>query len=284
MARAALLVLLFLPAAALAKDTTPPDISLEPVQVKPGGAVVVSARIVDPSGVFSPTVYWRGVGHTEFQSVPMTAQGSIFSALLRPAPGASAVQYFIEAYDDQGNGPARIGQPTQPIVLDLTAFASRASPVPPPSSVPGATPVPPATSVPPATTVPPTSVPASTPVPPSTKAPNPTAVPPATSVPGSTPGPADWTHTLNPPEPQAWKLPTGIGAAVVGVGLVVGGLVLLMQARQDASTFNTQFAKTGSYSDSRSQSISTRQAAGVGLTAGGVVLAGAGAGLLAVRF
>ena len=245
------LLLALAPAVAFARDTTPPTITPEQVTAPaPGQPVVVAAKILDASGIFEPSVYWRRVGAKEFDNAQMTGAGGDYRASFLPPDGTTAVEYYIEAFDTEGNGPARVGAPEAP--LTLTLAPAKAEAMAPPKLAPKAT----------------------------FAAAKPRR---ATATPADDQN--DLAHTLDvtPPEP-AWKWPAVIGLAVAGVALAVGGGVMLVQARADAAAFNDRFAKQGAYGDATSRSLSTRQGMAVGLLTGGGVCAGAGAGLLVVHF
>jgi hypothetical protein len=91
-----------------------------PTTCSADAACVVEARITDASGVFDPTLLYRAAGKPTYERVPMTApdatdlyRAAIPAALLT----AGDVEYFVEAFDVQGNGPARAGAEDSPFVL-----------------------------------------------------------------------------------------------------------------------------------------------------------------------
>jgi hypothetical protein len=138
-----------------AADRIPPVITHTPPGSCPapqaGAPVpcVVEAVIVDESGVFDPTLLVRLQGTRAYDRVPMRAvagQKDTFSAIV-PANLAAAgvVEYLVEAFDVQGNGPARVGDEAAPLLLaPAKVVAAPVDPPPPPPS-PGPTPAPPAT-------------------------------------------------------------------------------------------------------------------------------------------
>lgn len=103
---------------AVAKDTSPPSIRHEPVKEAASGELTVTATIVDPSGVFAPTMYHRGPGALAYTSEIMVGDGDQFSATFRVKP---PVDYWIEAYDNLGNGPAYDGTAEKPHRVELKA-------------------------------------------------------------------------------------------------------------------------------------------------------------------
>jgi hypothetical protein len=113
------------------KDTKPPSIAHQPVTVAPpvGNVLDVEAVISDPAGVFEPTLLVRSVGATEYTRVPMKPvagtvdlyRATLAAGLLSTAP----LEYFIEAFDNDGNGPTSAGSESSPLRIE----AARASPV-----------------------------------------------------------------------------------------------------------------------------------------------------------
>lgn len=101
-------------------DTAPPVIEhTPPISCAVDVACVIEAQITDPSGVFDPTLLFRTAGAATFERAPMqTVAGtpSLFRATVPAALlAAGAVEYLIEAFDIQGNGPARAGSDATPL-------------------------------------------------------------------------------------------------------------------------------------------------------------------------
>lgn len=115
--------------AARVTDNTAPVITHTPPLSCPVAAVsqvgtppcVVEATIVDPSGVFDPTLLVRLRGVSAYERVAMKAvdgQADRYAATVPAAIAAAGdVEYLIEAFDLQGNGPARAGEEALPLVL-----------------------------------------------------------------------------------------------------------------------------------------------------------------------
>lgn len=102
-------------AAAPAADTAPPLVTHTPVErVRDGEPVEISAHIVDPSGVFAPTLYHRAPGTQPYTSLPLTGTGGTYAARVAAPKG---LEYWLEAYDELGNGPTRRGTPEAPYVV-----------------------------------------------------------------------------------------------------------------------------------------------------------------------
>lgn len=105
--------------AAFGADTTPPRIEHTRLEKTPvGQAAKVRATITDESEIFAPTLYVRAVGHEDFVSIEMTKKkGGVYEAKIPAEQMSADVEYFIEAFDEHGNGPAREGSPEAPIAL-----------------------------------------------------------------------------------------------------------------------------------------------------------------------
>jgi hypothetical protein len=103
-------------------DTEPPVIVHTPIaHAVEGETLEVRARITDPGGVFAPAVYFRARGESEYASVPMELQGEEHRALIPGARVKGPLEYFIEAFDELGNGPARKGRPEVPLPVTVAA-------------------------------------------------------------------------------------------------------------------------------------------------------------------
>jgi hypothetical protein len=115
---------------------TPPGTCPAPVD---GTAVpcVIEAVIVDESGVFDPTLLVRLHGTKAYDRVPMRAvagKEDTFSAVVPPnLAAAGVVEYLVEAFDVQGNGPARLGDEAAPLLLaPAKVVTTTVDPPPPP--------------------------------------------------------------------------------------------------------------------------------------------------------
>src|SRR5260221_8267873 len=122
--------------AARADDTKPPVITHTPVtSVAEGGTIAVLARITDESKVF-PQVFYRYEGSGGYKEPldmkPVKGEQHMFGANI-PARG-TMVEYYIEAYDEFGNGPGRAGDPDKPFRVHVGAEQPRVSAAPPPAA------------------------------------------------------------------------------------------------------------------------------------------------------
>jgi len=119
---AATALILFCGTRARADDTNPPVIAHTPVtRGDKGKQTPVFARITDESKIF-PQVFFRfGPGSAYEKPIDMKqvrGQRNQWGANL-PAPPGNVVEYYLEAYDEFGNGPARAGDPERPFRIDF---------------------------------------------------------------------------------------------------------------------------------------------------------------------
>ena len=139
----AALCALFLSFAARADDTAAPVVEHTPIKSTERGAkfVQVFAKITDESKFF-PQVFFR-YGPGEYQKPidmkPVKGLKSEWGANV-PVKG-DLCEYYIEAYDELGNGPGRAGDPDKPFRVDTSGQiqvaeapppAPKAAPLPPP--------------------------------------------------------------------------------------------------------------------------------------------------------
>jgi hypothetical protein len=116
MPAAAALCILARPPSAFAADTDPPTIVHTAVtEASPGAPLKIFADIADESEIFEPKVHYRLVGSKEFLTMSMMrSTGATFSATIPDTAVTGDLEYFIEAYDAQGNGPSRFGSEKAP--------------------------------------------------------------------------------------------------------------------------------------------------------------------------
>ena len=120
-AAVAALVLLCGPATR-ADDTNPPVIAHTPVtRGDKGKQTPLFARITDESKIF-PQVFFRfGPASGYEKPIDMKqvrGQRNQWGANL-PAPPGNVIEYYLEAYDEFGNGPARAGDPDRPFRIEF---------------------------------------------------------------------------------------------------------------------------------------------------------------------
>lgn len=108
-----------------ATDTTAPTIThAPPGQCPATPSCDVEAVIVDDSGVFDPTLLFRLKGGAAYDRAPMKkkegadASANVYVGVVPAAVAAAGdVEYLIEAFDVEGNGPARAGTEGGPLLL-----------------------------------------------------------------------------------------------------------------------------------------------------------------------
>jgi len=119
------------PLPAVAADIRPPIIHHKAVTSAVRGAnVVITATMEDESEIFGATLWYRPAGKSTYTSVEMTRKenkGDLWGAAI---PATGDIEYYLEAYDEFGNGPARAGSPEKPFVVSVSERAPlyRASP------------------------------------------------------------------------------------------------------------------------------------------------------------
>lgn len=130
-------------------DTSPPVIAHTPLkQALKGRRLVIKAKISDAHSIFAPAVYVRRKGTSDYDNFPMRPKGAAFQVVLPASMITEDLEYFIEAFDDLGNGPSRVGAPSAPIRVQVVPQLSPPPPVVPPPVVP-----PPPSVVPPSSEV-----------------------------------------------------------------------------------------------------------------------------------
>jgi len=86
-----------------------------------GKPVEINARLVGDTGVQDAAVMFRHVGERDYKALPMGNIGADdYTATIPAAMATSDLEYYVEAFDRYGNGPARSGAPNVPYVLRLT--------------------------------------------------------------------------------------------------------------------------------------------------------------------
>ena len=93
-----------------------------------GKPIELNARLVGETGVSGPAVMFRHVGEREFKALPMGyLGGDDYTATIPGSMATGDIEYYVEAFDKYGNGPARSGAPAVPFVIKVK------EPPPPPS-------------------------------------------------------------------------------------------------------------------------------------------------------
>jgi hypothetical protein len=108
----------FVAVSARADDTKPPQISEVRASLK-GGQVQVEARITDETGVLSAICHHRGAGgRVEDSPMVKNDYDDVFRASF---PGGPDTEYWIEASDLLGNGPATYGSSAKAFAVGSAA-------------------------------------------------------------------------------------------------------------------------------------------------------------------
>lgn len=125
------------------EDHDPPSIIHTPIrEANYDTELRFEADISDASGVFDPVVAWRKAGSLTWERLTLNKQaGESYVAALSSYQVRSDLDYFIEAYDTQGNGPVKFGSPERP--LRIKCLGAPAAPAPPGASAPPPPPAPP---------------------------------------------------------------------------------------------------------------------------------------------
>ena len=200
--------------AARAAGTQSPVVAHTPVtSATPGGFVKVLARVTDNVKVF-PQVFFRydtsGAFEKPLDMKPVKGEPHMYGANI-PARGA-VVEYYVEAYDELGNGPGRAGAPEAPLQVRVGAEEPRASATPPAA------------------------------------APAPAAPPPASAAPAPSPwagasqnAPPAATVARRAPAGAAGRAPSRVYTWAVGgagLGLLTGGLIAGLAAKTSTNAYN----------------------------------------------
>jgi len=130
------------------KKAAPATVMIKPKGVPPaithsalseatkGKAVEINARLVGESGVQGAVVMFRHSGEKDFKALPMGNIGADDYTATIPAAMVNAdLEYYLEAYDRYGNGPARSGAPNAPYTMKVREAVAMAPAPPPQQSV-----------------------------------------------------------------------------------------------------------------------------------------------------
>jgi hypothetical protein len=254
-----------------ATDVTAPVIAHTPVTAPPQGDIHIQAKVTDESKVF-PQVFWRvprGTYASPIDMKPVRGEKHMWSATI-PRKDTSDIEYYLEAYDEYGNGPARAGDVDAPIKVG-GAPAVAAAPPPPPAPAPVVHAAPPPAAKPPepAPAVAQQTAPAAKPASTAAPAPAPVRAPPIAvglqrSGPPTRLG-ATWRSAVIPGwgqwatgHPVRGAIFAGLGAITLGSAVTLG-----VRARQANDIYenasfsmrNAAYDQAASYSTSRNLMI-----------------------------
>jgi hypothetical protein len=122
-------------AVALSEETSPvdpgPELRLLPLaEVRCGQPLPVEVEIRDADGVFDPRLYVRSQEGGRFAPVALREGASgAYRTVLSADEVAKGVEFYVEAFDGQGNGPSRSGSPDAPHRFDCAAAPVEVAPV-----------------------------------------------------------------------------------------------------------------------------------------------------------
>ena len=114
-------------AAAGPEDNEPPVLTHQPVTAaRKSKALTITAHATDSSGVFGPVLYLRkkGLPSTEYIPMRMTpartgAPGDYSLEIPAALVNVDALEYYLEAWDNAGNGPVRAGSAESPLSIKV---------------------------------------------------------------------------------------------------------------------------------------------------------------------
>jgi hypothetical protein len=132
----------------IAAPTLPTNVTIKPKGAPPaithaaltqalkGKPVEINARLVGDTGVQGAAVMFRHAGEKDYRSLPMgNIGGDDYTATIPAAMTTSDLEYYVEAFDQYGNGPARSGAPNVPYALRVMDPSPAAVSAPPPPSL-----------------------------------------------------------------------------------------------------------------------------------------------------
>jgi hypothetical protein len=107
---------------ALADDQPPLFDHAPPAEFTRGQPLTIRATITSPAGrkIFEPKLYVRNPG-TEYVGVKMveTRQKNVFEAAVVPGLLFERLEYYLEAFDVEGNGPSRVASAKTPLSIRM---------------------------------------------------------------------------------------------------------------------------------------------------------------------
>ena len=112
------LVILWSSSAFARDDLNPPQIVHEGCEFYQSGQdYIVQARFYDESAIFDPKLIYRQAGSARWENLMFhKLEGTEnFEAKIEAKMLKGKLEYFIEVFDEYGNGPARLGSPEAPL-------------------------------------------------------------------------------------------------------------------------------------------------------------------------
>src|SRR5207253_10199843 len=120
------------------REGAPPAITHPAVaKAEKGQAIEIHARLLGESGVSNPTVLFRRVGEKDYTALPMgNIGGDDYTATIPAQMATGDIEYYVEAFDKFGNGPARSAAPNVPYRIQVLEKPPEPAPLPPPPPQP----------------------------------------------------------------------------------------------------------------------------------------------------
>lgn len=105
-------------------DKTAPEITHQPLvtKIKKGEAFIISTIVTDESGIAKVSLFYRHKGDLTYRKIEKLEsdwRGRFFYKIpgyLTKEPG---IEYYLQAYDNQGNGPSMMGTASKPILISV---------------------------------------------------------------------------------------------------------------------------------------------------------------------
>jgi hypothetical protein len=105
------------------EDNDPPALAHTPITHAPRGkSLRVEAHAADPAGVNQVILYLRRQGGSDYIPLKFVADKNAvgdYSVEVPTALMSTNLEYYIETYDNLGNGPTRAGSPERPLPIRL---------------------------------------------------------------------------------------------------------------------------------------------------------------------
>ncbi len=105
-----------------AQDHTPPEIILQTVDaVIFNMPLTIKVKAIDGSGIDRVDLYYRSPAQNTYESLPMQFEADQLYRAFIPVEKVDppGIQYYIEAFDANGNGPSRQGSETSPLYIEV---------------------------------------------------------------------------------------------------------------------------------------------------------------------
>ncbi len=99
-----------------AEDTQPPVIAVTPCETfQKDRPFSIAARFGDASALFDPKLVYHFAGERVWKHVVFKQDGELWRATIPQKELTGALEYFVEVFDENGNGPSRVGSPEAPL-------------------------------------------------------------------------------------------------------------------------------------------------------------------------